>query len=307
MNITWPTRNKQSTISTPEQMSDVNDQLDRLFQDMARQKSAIEAYDIDLANDVDATTSLALARLAGIDPLINTSFLRQDGTWAAPPTSSGFIQQVSAVRPQWSFGSPDGWEDVGWSTSSSGGADQTDSSGAWKRWTSGASDGSSANLKGTTFSGTWADWNPTLVFRVKTGSVITNIRLWFGFWSSAPTNNDDVGASTANKAVAFRYSTGAADPGWVGFKIDNGATAITSLVAAIAASTVYTLRITISGGGTLATFGVTPLGGAEVTQTLALTAVTGLVWKPMFYIYSRNAATHFCDVGSMYQENTCGH
>lgn len=307
MRIIWPVRNKQTTISTPEQFADVNESLDRLFQDMARQKTAIGDYQIDLAHDVDTATSLALARLAGIDPANNTSFLRKDGTWAAPPTSSGFIQQVGAVRPQWSLMTPDGWFDVGWTTTSSGGAAQLDSQGAWKRFTSAATDGSKAFVTINSFGGVWADWNPTIIFRVRTGSVVTNIRLWFGWWTSQPTNNNDTGATTADKAVSIRYSTGGADPGWVGFKIDSGAVSVTPLIAAIAASTVYTLRITISGGGTLATFGVTPLGGVESTQTLALTAVAGLVGYPTFYIYSRNTSTHFTDVGSMYQENACGH
>lgn len=304
MNIAWPIRNKQSTISRPEQMSDVNDSLDRLFQDMARQKAAIEAYEIDLANDV--TGALPLSRLAGYDAANTTSFLRKDGTWAIPPQPTGFIQQVNAVRPQWSFDTADGWLDVGWTTTSGGLiTDVVDSSSSWRRMSVTAVDGSNSFTRINSFGGVWADWNPTLYFRIRTG-VITNVRLWFGLWSANITNNNDTGATTADKAVSFRYSTGAGDAGWMPFKIDSGAVTVGTSVANIAASTVYTLRISISGNGTLATFGITPLGGVESTQTLVLTALTGTRLDFKAHIYSRGTAVKAIDMANVYQEVGCG-
>lgn len=282
----------------------INKNFDRLFADLGKIALDVAAYRINLSTDV--TGALALASLAGIDATNTTSYLRRDGTWSVPPQPTGFIQQIGAVRPQWSIDTADGWIDVGWTTTSGGLiTDVVDASGPWRRMSVTAVDGSNSFTRINSFGGVWADWNPTLMFRIRTG-VITNVRFWLGLWSTNPTNNNDTGATTADKAVSFRYSTGASDAGWMPFKIDSGAVTVGTSVANIAASTVYSLRISISGNGTLATFGVTPLGGVEATQTLALTALTGTRLDFKAYIYSRGVAVKAIDMANVYQEVGCG-
>jgi hypothetical protein len=102
--------------------------------------------------------------------------------------------------------------------------------------------------------------DPTVYVRMKTGSDITGIRLYFGLTSAAFTNAD-----THNlHYVAFRYSTVVPDGGWVGVCCDGTAAnaQTTATVANIAADTEYTLRIRVSADGTAVAFAVSTAGGA---------------------------------------------
>ncbi|MBL8162451.1 MAG: hypothetical protein JNJ61_10735 [Anaerolineae bacterium] len=104
-----------------------------------------------------------------------------------------------------------------------------------------ASAGTIGGRRTTTFNLVRRAHNPMFEALIRTGTVITEMRFWVGMFQAAPTNVDTLAASTA--AMAFRYSTVAGDPGWVGVCNDGTSQSVTALVGAIAVSTVYRLRI----------------------------------------------------------------
>jgi hypothetical protein len=138
-----------------------------------------------------------------------------------------------------------------------------------KRCTSAAVIGNSGGFFTTQqFEATIAD--PVAWFRIRTGSDISNVRIWVGLANQNLANQD---SSATTNIAAFRYSTVAGDGGWVG--VTQAATAnftVSSTVAAIAASTEYLLRIRVSGDGTAIHFSVD--GGTEQTITTDLPTTT---------------------------------
>ncbi len=103
----------------------------------------------------------------------------------------------------------------------------------------------------------------TLTMVLRTGASITDIRIWMGLSTANFTNADD--PAGASEYAAFRYSTVATDPGWVGTMRDATTQRVSGNVANIAINTRYVLVIRfISGDGCY--FSVN--GGAEVKVTL---------------------------------------
>lgn len=112
-----------------------------------------------------------------------------------------------------------------------------------------------------------ADANPTLEFVLQTPSAVTNLRLWFLMSDTqVAASVDDLGGTS--KYMGFRFSTVAGDGGWVGVCRDGSTQSVTGTVAAIAASTLYKLKIRKSGSTVF--FSVN--GGAETSQTNNLPA-----------------------------------
>lgn len=115
--------------------------------------------------------------------------------------------------------------------------------------------------------------DPTLSVRIKTGASIANISFFLGFWSVASTTADSAGAHYGG----IRFSTAAADSGWVGICNDGtlGNHQTSAQIAAIAINTEYLLVVTFSGDGTLLTLTIN--GGTPVTMATHLPSVaTGL-------------------------------
>lgn len=91
--------------------------------------------------------------------------------------------------------------------------------------------------------------DPTIEIYVKTDATNTTERLWVGLISADITNVDDPAAGT--KFIGFRFSTNAADAGWMPV-LDDGATMNvgTVLGGVLGNSTVYKLKMRIVSGGT---------------------------------------------------------
>lgn len=101
-------------------------------------------------------------------------------------------------------------------------------------------------------------WDFDVSFVILTdASLLTNIRYMIG----VGVNNESTDPVSAN-TIAFRFSTAAADPGWVGVTYD-GAQSVTALVKAITVNTRYVLRIRKVSGTVF--FSVN--GGAEVSTS----------------------------------------
>ena len=147
--------------------------------------------------------------------------------------------------------------------------------------------------------------DPTWFCIMRTGPIITTTRLWFGLNDATLTNADNHGGTT--KYVMLRYSTVAADPGWVGVARDGTTQSVTGLVAAIAADTRYFLKIRIGLTGTTAYFSVN--GGAEVALSTNLPAAAttlghsaGLIQTAVAAALEVSLSRCFCqyDVGLPY-------
>jgi len=136
--------------------------------------------------------------------------------------------------------------------------ESNETDGTWVDWTFTTS-AALAGFKSTTFDllRSGADIIYTVV--METGSVITNMRGWLGLTSAAITASDTLPGDGA----AFRYSTAAGDPGWVGVVRNGTSQSVSGKVADIAASTKYRLRIRISNADGKIYFSVND--GAEVS------------------------------------------
>lgn len=124
-----------------------------------------------------------------------------------------------------------------------------------------ATTGTFGGRKTSTFNLVRGAHNPVFEAIIRTGPDITNSRFWIGLFQQAPTNADTLAASTA--AYTFRYSSVAADGGWMAVCNDGTNQSVASLVAAIALSTRYKLRIRVDSVAANVYFSVND--GAEVS------------------------------------------
>src|SRR5207244_1526201 len=90
---------------------------------------------------------------------------------------------------------------------------------------------------------------PYMVAKFRTPADITNFRFQFGFVNAVLAGNTD--DFSTSFGVGIRYSTVAGDPGFVSMTMDGTSQIIgTVAIAAIAASTVYTVEVGINLLGT---------------------------------------------------------
>lgn len=304
MIITWPFHRKPNTIRAPLSFDDLNDNLDRLFQDMALQAAAITAKKIDLASADDRTGILPPTSLGGAASPAVTKFYREDGAFAVPPYPSGFISLESSRVSAWTIVTDNVvLRDVGMvSTSAGTSASQKDAGGYWIRRTTVAGVSSSVKSSSTSTPIFWADHNPLLEFTFRTGANISALRYWVGMFSTDPTNADTI----TGRVLAFRYSTVAPDSGWTTVMRDNTTTTVGSAVGgAVAASTIYRLRVSVTGAGTSVTFTVTDVtNGTTASTTLAVpAAVLGndLYWA--IFLFTNEAVAKIFDQKAVYYEH----
>lgn len=267
MNIIWPFRSKPHILRPPVSAADLDDSLNRLFQDMARQAAAIEAYQVNVAlGNVDLIGTMPPTRLGGAVTPDLTKFYREDGSFSVPPYPTG----ASGIRAFFGTHMANAWTDYGCTSSSIAGvrADQFDSGGMFSRWTTAAVANSQGGPR-LTGNVCWIDHNPDIICRLRTGADITAVRYWIGLFNGGFPSTGEVGLG---RSVGVRYSTVAGDTSWVGFYADNTpTTTTTAAIGSIAASTIYDIRIQVTGNGTSVTF---TINGAQ--KTLAMTNATGV-------------------------------
>ena len=131
---------------------------------------------------------------------------------------------------------------------------------------------------------TMAQCDPTWTYILQTGASVANVRIWVILMNGATSNVDEFAA--ARNYMGFRFSTVVPDTGWVGVTKDGTTQAVTAEVAAIAADTLYKLKIRKSGSSVF--FSVN--GGAEIEQTNNLPSATSqLTWYA--FVYTQAAAS----------------
>jgi hypothetical protein len=117
--------------------------------------------------------------------------------------------------------------------------------------------------------------DPSWTIIVKTGPSLANLRIWCALLDTSVQDSDTLGAGGATKGWAFRYSTVAADGGWVGVARDGAAQSVTATVGTIAVDTIYKLKIRKSAG----TLYFSVNGGTEIALSTNLPASgTDLFW-----------------------------
>jgi hypothetical protein len=108
--------------------------------------------------------------------------------------------------------------------------------GPWITQTTGGVSGNTSSVQAGTNGGIRADWDPNIMFRIKSSSTLTDKRHWVGLFSSTPAASDD----PTLHGIGFRYSTGAGDTNWQVWRNDNSSGgAVTDSGIVFAADTVY--------------------------------------------------------------------
>jgi hypothetical protein len=153
-----------------------------------------------------------------------------------------------------------------------------DADGNWTSYTTGTALGDDAYIRNgdLTYTQFRRDWNPLLVFRVKSGSAVTTAQYWVGCTDGSVVQYN--ATDPANNGAAFRYSTDASDTNWMAWTNDgSGGGTLTDTGVAVSANTAYTLRIDL--GASDVTFYVN--GVVKATHTTNLPGSTtslGFIW-----------------------------
>lgn len=186
------------------------------------------------------------------------------------------------------------------------GTNVVDAVSSWKHAVTGSSADDYAGLtfenSGFTPEGPHFEHLPTLTFHIRTGSAITAARFWVGLFDNRfPSNTPGTSATgvLTAKHVSFRYVAGT-DTQWVASVADGTTQTVSANIAAIAASTVYTLKIRFISNTQVA-FSVN--GGAETTVTLASNAADATNVYPHILVANVTATnTRAIDISGIYFE-----
>jgi hypothetical protein len=224
-------------------------------------------------------------------------------------SSTGVIERPAAYLtgrpyPMWSIyhlgTAAASFTSVGWTTTSNGTQSTvTDTRTVWARHTTGAAD--TTNVAGFTTAGSQFRLNhlPAVSAVFRTGTSIANIRFYFVITSASPTGaTDDFSTSFG---CGMRYSTVAADPGFVTWTSDGTNQFIgTSAIAAIASSTEYFISVNVNS--TLTNGVSISVNGVSQAVTLPSTALNRAVIVALVIKSTDAAATKFIDFSSMFAE-----
>lgn len=195
-----------------------------------------------------------------------------DGDIRAP---SGFLNMKTHSFARWSSGChhvPGGTtlEVQGEPAWTQGGTIVSDdeADGSWALYTTAATIGSSMGPNGTARFRT--DQEVEALIRIKTGSAVTNQRLWFGLFASDPALDD----LPAQHFAGFRYSTAAGDTTWKCLTGDGAAGTPVDSTISVAANQTYYLRLRLNATSAKFIIGLPGVNDGFVngTQTMVLTA-----------------------------------
>lgn len=162
--------------------------------------------------------------------------------------------------------------------------------GNFRDLTSAAAGGASAGVDSGGSSLINYQHNPLVTFLIRTGSDITNVRIYALITNTALIDTDDLqGSSAAAQYVGWRFSSVIPDSTWVAVSSDGVAQAVTQLPGfAIATSTINKLRMRTGVGGIY--FSIN--NSAEVLVSARLPAsTTQLFWTTRVFTQIASART----------------
>lgn len=227
------------SLSSPRAANNIDRNFDQICKNIIDIADGLNAYRIDIGSESDITGNLSVNHLNGGQGAGPTTFWRGDGSWAVPPTDDR-LKRIDWMQVRASGTNID-YPGANAPTTTGSPTNVTDDNYAWVQVQSGAAAGQSAGFTATvTFRG---EHLPTFFARIKTGSSIAALRIWIGLTSSAIGAMDVDTVPAGSGLLMFRYSTVAADGGWVGVVGDNGTQTVSATIATIAASTTYKLKI----------------------------------------------------------------
>lgn len=245
--------------------------------------ASIVEGDLALTDIATANVSTSAHGFAPKLPGTTTTFLNGNGAYTTPTAIPGLRNMFGSIMQNV-------WIDIGTASSTIAGSVtlQIDATGWFNRWTSAASANAQAGLR-LTGTQTWLDHNPDMNVRIRTPSDITLIRLWVGCFNGGtfPSSSD----TPAGRSVGVRYSTSASDTSWVGFYTDTTPTIhLTSAIGSIAASTVYDIRVEVTGAGTNANYTIN-----GVTASQSMTSATGAACAYAVFAVATTASARAID------------
>jgi hypothetical protein len=189
--------------------------------------------------------------------------------WTAPTASAVNAVPFATLRkPFWNQVVDDATDKVvgmaGWTPSNN--SSVNDSTSQWQRLTATGANGTA--FERSQLDGPMFYHLPTLYFHIRTGSTISTAMVyWIGLFQSTNVGTAIGTSSTGvltNRHAAFRFAAGT-DTQWVGSVSDGTTQTVSGNIAAIAASTVYTLKIRFASSTSVR---LSVNGGAETTVTL---------------------------------------
>jgi len=218
------------------------------------------------------------------------------------PTSFSVVPRPVIYKSAWSIATLQVTTPISviWALTVVGNTAIVDTFARWIRFTTGAVAGNQAGFV-TTAAIMWLDHAPTLEIKFRTGASLANVRLFF-FISNAgaafPANSD---ALQALKGVGIRYSTVAGDTGFMPWTADGTTQTIGTVIAPIAASTIYSLKIVVAPGGASASMSIN--GGTPQTVAIGAAAL-GTNMFIQFCVTNTAAAAKIMDWTAIYSQWT---
>lgn len=200
------------------------------------------------ATDTGGTSTINVTNVTN-SPTVNESII----LWVMPTTSTATTGPGSGIAGI-----------------NNGAVGTTDAEGTWVDLTSAAS-GTQCSYRMGQVGRTINDL--TVQFKIRTGSDLTNVRLWIGLTTQANSfaNSD---TQSADSSVAFRYSTVASDTGWHATANAGASQTVGTTSTTIAASTVYVMKIILSLDGTKAEFYINGVLVDTITTNLPATSTS---------------------------------
>jgi len=303
VNIALLWRNKKADIVQIDEGSPENlDQnLDSLFQDIARMAQRINAYSVNLATDV--TGVLPLANVVGgpAGQLLTGNGSGVPASYQATAASGMPVvggTAAAGMRVMWAQYAGAGSATMGVAGCSvptmTGGSGVLDNDGNWNRPLSAV--GSTCRLSWFGFV-TRMNQLPKMIARIRTpADIVSNagFRLSIGMNEAVTGVDADLPSLTTQRGIYVRYSVPAADTQWCVQTVDSAGRTLSANITPIAASTIYVITITVNSLSSI----TVDINGVSVNVTANI--IAGVNLAPELLARAGAGVTTSFDIESVY-------